>query len=172
MEGRGTRWPRPGALLELPPRCMSRPQPTTSASTGSAPTTAPRSTPCVGSRTRSRARWRPSCRTCLWPRGRPGGTPGDAHTTSARRRSEWGPEGWGFGGLTPRGLPDLKQRTGSGLVTASRCEGWRGRMWMHLLARETLVLPASETSPRVWGQALFLSHDLHTRGRPPAPCSH
>ena len=84
------------------PLCL---QPTTSASTGSARTTVPRSTRCARSRTRSRAHWPPSCPTCPWPRGRPGGTPGDARTTSARRQSALG-AGWAgdSGVLPPWGL--------------------------------------------------------------------
>lgn len=69
--------------------CFLRsPQPITSASTVSARTTAPLSTRCAASRTRSRARWRPSCQTWIWPNARPGETPGDAPTTNARKQSE------------------------------------------------------------------------------------
>lgn len=63
-------------------------QPITSVSTANARTTAPLSTPCVVSRTRSRAPWQPSCRTWTWPSVRPGETPGDALTTNARRPSK------------------------------------------------------------------------------------
>lgn len=64
------------------------PQPIMSVSTANARTTAPPSTPCVVSRTRSRAPWQPSCRTWTWPSVRPGETPGDAHTTNARKPSK------------------------------------------------------------------------------------
>lgn len=121
--GRGWQWGI--APLTCVPVC---PQPTTSASTGSAPTTAPRSMPSAGSRTRLRAHWQPSCLTCPWPRGRRGGTPGGAHTTSGRKQSECqaGPAMQGpILLLASRGsqrlLPTVL-RWASGLLPAS---GWR-----------------------------------------------
>lgn len=121
--GRGWQWGI--APLTCVPVC---PQPTTSASTGSAPTTAPRSMPSAGSRTRLRVHWRPSCLTCPWPRGRRGGTPGGAHTTSGRKQSECqaGPAMQGpILLLASRGsqrlLPTVL-RWASGLLPAS---GWR-----------------------------------------------
>lgn len=66
-------------------------QPITSASMGNVPTTVPRSMPCAGDPTRSKAPWRPFYLTCRWPRGRRGGTPGAVPTTSERRPSESAP---------------------------------------------------------------------------------
>lgn len=63
-------------------------QPTTSASTASAPTTAPQNMPYVGSPTRSRAPWLHFFLTWHLLSVRPGGTPGAAPTINARKLSK------------------------------------------------------------------------------------
>lgn len=108
----------------------------TSASTGSAPTTAPPSTLCAASRTSWRAPWQPCCPTKPWPSAAPGAAPGAAPTTRARRLSELGRGGTqgdsrGTGGLPrwPRGRshePTVHPLTVGGSwipTTAARCAG-------------------------------------------------
>lgn len=87
--------PAPRHPLLCPPR-----QRATSASTGSAPTTAPPSTRCVANPTSWRAPWPPCCPTKPWPNAAPGAAPGAAPTTRARRPSEPGRgHAWGICGV-------------------------------------------------------------------------
>lgn len=76
----------------------------TSVSTGSAPTTAPLSTPSVANRTRWRAPWLPCSLTRPWPSATPGAAPGAAPTTRARRLSETGHGGCGDMGQQSYGI--------------------------------------------------------------------
>lgn len=63
-------------------------QPTTFVSMVNAHTIAPLNMPCVANLTRLRAHWLPFCLIWPSPSARPGGTPGVAHTISARKLSK------------------------------------------------------------------------------------
>lgn len=107
---------------------------TTSASTGSARTTAPQNTPCAGSQARSRGPWQPSCLTCPWPRGRCGRTPGGAPTTSARRQSKC-TRAWGSH-VTPQSNSESRAWEGSA--------GQQGQVWRQRVdARQPGRVPGS-----------------------------
>lgn len=72
----------------LHPFFFSFPQPTTFVSMVNAHTIAPLNMPSVANLTRLRAHWLLFCLTWPSPSARPGGTPGAAHTISARKLSK------------------------------------------------------------------------------------